>query len=290
MRATATFRLLPLFVTLWLVTNATVIAQTRVFGVVRDENSNPIQGASVTAENGDLTFIATTDADGNFGFVTLRQGYWVFTASAPGFTPAQVRRSVRGDVAHLGWTRNLDVNLFLAHGAYGERFGALAHVDSVDLQAQLQAAEELYGTEQYSAAIPVYEELSMLVPALTTLKLKLGDAYLKTEQYAKAQQAYQAILAAEVNLDPSLSRELIYNFGETRLALQGAENAVGWYWRAHETDLAWSKPLLKLGEISLAAGHQAEAQRYLQMAIEAEPGSEAQATASALLARLPPLQ
>ena len=66
MRATATFRLLPLFVTLWLVTNATVIAQTRVFGVVRDENSNPIQGASVTAENGDLTFIATTDADGNF--------------------------------------------------------------------------------------------------------------------------------------------------------------------------------------------------------------------------------
>ena len=150
----------------------------------------------------------------------------------------------------------------------------------------MQQAEELYSAERYLEAVAAYEKLSVMVPALTTLKLKIGDSYLNIAQYAEAQKAYQGVLAAELDLDLSLNRELLYNFGETQLALEGAERAVGWYWRAHETDPAWSKPLLKLGEIALAAGDQSEGRRYLQMAIEAEPGSQEQFVATAMLKQL----
>ena len=280
MQTAANFPLFSVCVAFWLTANAITFGQTRVVGTVRDEGNRPIQGASVTAENGTRSFTATTDSGGNFGFVTLRPGNWVFTAKALGFTPGQVHRRVR-EIA-----RNPEVDLFLARGAYGERFGALANVKSTDLQEQLQQAEELYAAERYLEAITAYEKLSVMVPALTTLKLKIGHSYLNIAQYAEAQKAYQGVLAAKLDLDLSLNRELFYNFGETQLALQGAESAVGWYWRAHETDPAWSKPLLKLGEIALAAGDQAEGRRYLQLAVEAEPGSKEQSVATAMLKRL----
>ncbi len=283
MRPTALLRWLPLFLAAWLAAETVVSAQTRLLGIVRDENSDPIPGATVTAESADRTFTVTTDRGGNFGFVTLRAGNWIFTASAPGFTPAQQRRRVRELV------RNPSVDFFLARGAYGQRFGALAGVDSVALQEQLQAAEALSAGGQDDEAIVAYEAVAAMAPALTTVRLKLGDLYLRTERYTEAQEAYQAILAAEADLDLTLSRELFYSFGETRLALRSATEAAGWYWRAHESDPAWSKPLLKLGELALEAGDQSEARHFLLLAIEAEPGSDAQATARALLAEIPAL-
>ena len=281
MRQIAVLRWLPLFVAAWLAAETAVSAQTRLVGIVRDENSDPIQGATVTAENVDRTFTATTDEGGNFGFITLRPGNWILTASAPGFTPTQQRQRVRA-VA-----RNPSVDFFLARGAYGQRFGALAGVDSVALQDQLQAAEALSAGGQDDEAIVAYEAVAAMAPALTTVRLKLGDLYLRTERYTEAEEAYQAILAAEADLDLTLSRELFYSFGETRLALQSATEATGWYWRAHESDPAWSKPLLKLGELALEAGDQSAARHFLLLAIEAEPGSDAQATARALLAEIP---
>ena len=281
MRQIAVLRWLPLFVAAWLAAETAVSAQTRLVGIVRDENSDPIQGATVTAENVDRTFTATTDEGGNFGFITLRPGNWILTASAPGFTPTQQRQRVRA-VA-----RNPSVDFFLARGAYGQRFGALAGVDSVALQDQLQAAEALSAGGQDDEAIVAYEAVAAMAPALTTVRLKLGDLYLRTERYTEAEEAYQAILAADADLDLTLSRELFYSFGETRLALQSATEATGWYWRAHESDPAWSKPLLKLGELALEAGDQSEARHFLLLAIEAEPGSDAQATARALLAEIP---
>ena len=280
MRTTTPFRWPLLLVAVWLGAEATTLAQTRLVGTVRDENSNPIQGATVTAENVDRTFTATTDEDGDFGFVTLRAGNWIFTASAPGFTPAQQRQRVR-ELA-----RNAAVDFFLARGATGERFGAVAHIGAAELQTQLEAAEELYAGGNYADAIVAYEEITTLVPALTTVKLKLGDAYLRTERYADAETAFEAVLAAELDLDLTLSRQLFFSFGEVRRGQGNAVESMGWYWRAHESDAAWSQPLLALGRIALDGGDRAEARRYLQLAVEAEPGSEAQIAATALLAEI----
>ena len=280
MRPLTLLRWLPLFLAAWFAADAALSAQTRLVGTVRDENSEPIQGATVTAENADRTFTVTTDDNGNFGFVTLQAGNWIFTASAPGFTPDQQRQRLR-EVA-----RNATVDFFLASGAYGERFGALATINAAELQEQLDVANALSADDLYDEAIVAYEAIAAMAPALTTVRLRLGDLYRQTERYTEAQEAYQAVLAAEVDLDLSLSRELLYSFAETRLALRGASEATGWYWRAHESDLAWSKPLLRLGELALEAGDQLDARRYLELAVEAEPGSDAQAAARTLLASM----
>src|SRR5436190_17704451 len=66
-------------------------AQTgRVGGIVKDEASQPIKGATVTAENpgtSPSSFTATTDDKGRFSIIGLKSGQWTFTAQAPGFGP-----------------------------------------------------------------------------------------------------------------------------------------------------------------------------------------------------------
>src|SRR5918997_3538614 len=67
-------------------------AQTgRVGGTIKDNNGQPIKGATVVAENpasSPSSFTATTDDRGRFSIIGLRSGNWKITASAPGFQPS----------------------------------------------------------------------------------------------------------------------------------------------------------------------------------------------------------
>jgi tetratricopeptide (TPR) repeat protein len=96
------------------------------------------------------------------------------------------------------------------------------------------------------------------------VNLKLGHAYFQNESYEEAQIAYQMIL--ENDLDSSIAREVYCNFGDIRLAVGMTDEAQGWYWKAHNTDLAWSKPLLKLGQVALATENRESARMFLESA------------------------
>ena len=61
------------------------------------------------------------------------------------------------------------------------------------------------------------------------------------------------------------------------------DEAQGWYWKAHNTDVAWSKPLLKLGRVALATENRESARMFLEMAITSEPNSTESAEAKLLL-------
>lgn len=251
--------------------------QTRQVGTVRDEGGRPIQGAAVTAQN-DLTtsFTATTAEDGGFGFVTLAAGVWTFTVRAPGFTPSQRSTRVRALV------RNPPLEFALARGVIESGVGALAGVDTSELQEKLHSAETAHSEGRYDEAIRAYRAVVTQAPALTMVNLKLARAYLENGNREEAQAAYQMIL--ERDLEPSIGRDVFYDFGDIRLAAQHVEEARGWYWKAHTVDPAWSKPLLKLGRMALSASDQASARMYLEMAVDAEPGSAESGEARALLA------
>ena len=80
----------------------TSAAQTgRVGGVVKDEQGNPIKGATITAENpaaSPSSFTATTDDKGRFSIIGLKSGQWSFAAMAPGFeTPTALKASKTSD-------------------------------------------------------------------------------------------------------------------------------------------------------------------------------------------------
>src|SRR3954468_20493645 len=70
----------------------------RVGGTVKDDTGNPIKGASVIAENPNLSpnsLTAATDDKGRFSIIGLRTGPWTFIAQAPGFEPMSSRLDVK---------------------------------------------------------------------------------------------------------------------------------------------------------------------------------------------------
>ena len=121
-------------------------AQTgRVGGTIKDDKGQPVKGATVLAENpasSPSSFTATTDDKGRFSIIGLRSGTWKITASAPGFMPSGGNVPIRTIGAP-----NPPVDIVLAPGAAGPA-GALAGVNTKELQGELAKAEELMTAQQ----------------------------------------------------------------------------------------------------------------------------------------------
>jgi tetratricopeptide (TPR) repeat protein len=288
-------------------------AQTgRVGGTIRDGQGQPIKGATVTAENPQAspsTFTATTDDKGRYSIIGLRSGTWKITASAPGFTPSGGSVPIRTIGAP-----NPPVDIVLAPGATGPA-GALAGVNTKELQGELQKAEDLMNQQQYDAAIAAYQALLTKTPALTMINLQIGRAYRMKKDYDSALGAYKRILetdptnerakieigmtnlekgdfaAAETALSEaaqgmSASREVFYNLGEVKFAKGETDEAMKWYQRAVDTDPSWGKPLFKLGLGHLQKADTKNAIAMMEKVIAVDPNSQEAAQAKALIEQL----
>ncbi len=289
------------------------VAQTgRVGGTIRDGQGQPIKGATVTAENPQAspsTFTATTDDKGRYSIIGLRSGTWKITASAPGFTPSGGSVPIRTIGAP-----NPPVDIVLAPGATGPA-GALAGVNTKDLQGELQKAEDLMNQQQYDAAIAAYEAILTKTPALTMIHLQVGRAYRMKKEYDSALGAYKKILetdptnerakieigmtnlekgdfaAAETALSEAAqgtgaSREVFYNLGEVKFAKGETDEAMKWYQRAVDTDPSWGKPLFKIGLGHLQKADTKNAIAMMEKVIAVDPTSQEAVQAKALIEQL----
>src|SRR5690349_15961209 len=63
-------------------------------GVVVDEAIRPVANVSIVATGSGATRMATSNADGAFGFDGLSPGVYIVKASKPGFFPAQTNADV----------------------------------------------------------------------------------------------------------------------------------------------------------------------------------------------------
>src|SRR3954470_15845293 len=174
-------------------------AQTgRVGGVVKDEAGTPIKGATITAENpaaSPSSFTATTDDKGRYSIIGLKTGTWKVTASAPGFSPSSGQVPVRSLGAPMP-----PVDFALAAGASGPA-GALAGVNTKELQGELQKAIDLANAGQHDAAIAAYEAILVKTPALTMINGQIAQVKRMKKDYDGAIAAYQKVLAADPNND-----------------------------------------------------------------------------------------
>jgi Flp pilus assembly protein TadD len=240
----------------------------RIAGVVRDETGGPIRGAIVRAETGGtanaapLTLTAATDDRGRFIFVVARSGDWKLQFEAPGFDPASIAVGVR----LTGAAPNLDIKLE-RHEA-PEATGAMAGVDSKLLTSQLAAAAVMFDEGRYDQAIVAYRDLKTRVPALTSVNLQLGNAYLMKKSYAEAESAFQDILKA--NADDANG---LFAMGTAKEAEGNAAEAAGWYLKASSADGFWTRPLMKLAAIANTGGDKASAAKYLAKVIDIDPSS-----------------
>jgi tetratricopeptide (TPR) repeat protein len=288
-------------------------AQTgRIGGTVKDDKGQPIKGAMVIAENPNASpssFTATTDDRGRFSIIGLRSGNWKVTASAPGFQPSGGSLNVRTIGAP-----NPPVDIVLAPGAPAPT-GALAGVNTKELQAELQKAEDLLNQQQYDAAIAAYQAILTKTPALTMINLQIGRAYRMKKDYDSALGTYKKILetdptnerakieigmtnlekgdfaAAEATLSEAAqgtgaSREVFYNLGEVKFAKGETDEAMKWYQRAVDADPSWGKPLFKLGLGHLQKADTKNAIAMMEKVIAVDPNSPEAAQAKGLIEQL----
>ncbi|MGH9387530.1 MAG: carboxypeptidase regulatory-like domain-containing protein [Vicinamibacterales bacterium] len=288
-------------------------AQTgRIGGTIRDGNGQPLKGATVTAENPSASpssFTATTDDRGRYSIIGLRSGSWKITASAPGFQASSGNVPVRT----IG-TPMPPVDFVLAPGPTAPT-GALAGVNTKELQAELQKAEELMNSQQYDAAIASYQAILAKTPALTMINMQVGRVQRMKKDYDAAIATYKKLLEAEpgndkakieigmTNLEKgdfaaaeaalteaaqstSASREVFYSLGEVKFAKGETDEAVKYYQRAVDVDAGWGKPLFKIGLAKLQKADTAGAIEMMNKVIAADPTSGEAAQAKALIEQL----
>lgn len=289
------------------------LAQTgRVGGTVKDDKGQPIKGATVVAENpssSPSSFTATTDDKGRFSIIGLRSGTWKVTASAPNFQASSGQVPIRT----IG-TPNPPLEFSLQPGAPSAA-GALAGVNTKELQAELQQAEDLLAKNDYDGAIAAYNAILTKTPALTMINMQIARASRMKKDYDGALAAYKKVLEAEptnerakieigmTNLEKgdlpaaeaalseaaqgvNANREVFYNLGEVKFAKGETDEAAKWYQRAVDVDPKWAKPYFKLGLAKLQKADSPGAIQMMEKVIEVEPNSAEATQAKALIEQL----
>jgi len=275
---------------------ATAYAQTgRVVGIVKDETSQPIKGATLSLENPDASprnFTATSDDHGRFAVIGLKAGEWSLVAQAPGFVAEVARLQVRATTP--------STPALTLRRAPQAPVSALGSVGVKDLQADLRAADQQFSAQQWDQAIASYRSILARAPALSVVNLQVGAAYRNKKDYDNAIAAYNDLLKADPNsdkarvgvgetymekgdlaaaanaLNPSTagaSKEVLFTLGEIEAARGNTDAAVQWYQKASADDPNWGKPLLKLGLTSLKKGDKTDAAARLQRVMAVDPTS-----------------
>jgi tetratricopeptide (TPR) repeat protein len=287
----------------------------RVGGQVKDESGQPIKGATVTAENPDVSpssFTATTDDKGRFSVIGLRSGQWTFTAQAPGFSAESGKLTVQT----IG-SPNPPLTFTLRKGSSGASGGggALGGMAAKDLQAELAAADQLFNAQKWDESIAAYRAIMTKAPSLSVINLQIAAAYRNKKDYDAALAAYNELLKTDPNSDrakigigmtnlekgdmeaaeqtlqaaaqsPSATREVFYNLGEVEFAKGKSDEAAAAYTRAAQMDPTWGKPVFALGKVALNKGDTKGAIDAFSKVIEIDPSSPEAAQAKAVVDQL----
>jgi len=313
MRDLKTFLSAAAVMTVLVVAAAPAAAQTgRVGGSIKDPQGQPLKGATITAENPNASpssFTATTDDKGRYSIIGLRAGPWKITASAPGYQPQSGTVGVKTLGAPMP-----PVDFVLAPGATGPT-GALAGVNTKELQAELTKAMELLNAGQHDAAIAAYQAILTRTPALTMINGQIATVQRLKKDYDGAIASYQKVIAADANNDRArieigmtylekgdfanaekallevatsvnANREVFYNLGEVKFAKGETDEAVKYYQRAVDMDASWGKPLFKLGLAKLQKADTVGAIEIMQKVIAVDPNSAEAAQAKGLIDQL----
>ena len=283
----------------------------RVTGMVKDEQGDPIRGATIIAENLDASpssFTASTDDKGRFAIIGLRSGLWTFRSGAPGYTTEGGDVNVR---TLPGVTPPLTFRL----QKVAVPPSALGSLAPKDLQALLASADSLYNNQQWDEAVEAYKQILERSPSLSVINLQIAAAYRNKRAFDDAIKAYNELLKIDPSSDkakvgiamaslekgdldmaertlevaaqaPGATREVFYDLGEVKLARAQAAQAVQAYERAAEVDPTWGKPPLALGRIAMEKGDAAARAKYFQIVTDVDPVSPEAAQATTMLRQL----
>ena len=81
---------------------------------------------------------------------------------------------------------------------------ALGGAAAKDLQADLQAADQLYNTQKYDESIAAYRQIMAKAPALSVINLQIAAAYRNKKEYDNAIAAYNDLLKTDPTNDKAI--------------------------------------------------------------------------------------
>ena len=289
-----------------LLVGQTAVAQMgtgRVSGTVKDQDGNPIEGATVTAQAGDSGRVleATTDDRGRWAILGFRSRPYDFSVQAAGFMPYNYQAPMR----QAG--KNPDMDLVLERAQMGRSAGTGGGL--------LAEAQELHQAGRYDEALAMYDEVLTADPTVYQINLNRAAVLRELGRPDDAKAAYQVVLdqeprnaaalvslgemsMADADMDGALAYweqavdstedEVIpYNVAQISFQNGETEKAIEYYLIAADRRLDWAEPYVQIGIVYLNMGDFPAAAEQFEMAIEVEPDSAAAAQAQAMLDALP---
>ncbi|MCX6567110.1 MAG: tetratricopeptide repeat protein [Candidatus Aminicenantes bacterium] len=287
-----------------------------LYGVVTDQNGEPLEGVQVTLsytqDAGGVKHETKTDEKGEWSFLGLGTGQWELAVVMKGYEPYTQTVSV------TQLARNPKVWVKIKKVSADNTSGAIIQDESSFIFLEL--GNQLYKDGKYDEAIAQYELFLEMNPRAYQVQLNIADAYREKGEFDKATELYNKIIELS-SCDPTLGKDvsgkalagigdiylkqnklaeaqeyfrqsierspkdeiLAYNVGEIYFSNQNLEEAQKYFELATQIKPEWPDPYLKMGYVYLNKADNDSAAKMFEKFLTLEPEGERAALAKNIL-------
>ncbi|MGQ9802182.1 MAG: tetratricopeptide repeat protein [Candidatus Saccharicenans sp.] len=223
----------------------------RAFGVVTDEQGNPLEGVTVKLfyVKGGQGFNVKTDKDGKWIAAWIRGGQWNIDFEKIGYAPKKIAVELQE------FQKNPEIKIALV------KVEGLVVTD--EIKEMLEKGNQLFDAQNYDEARVVYEEILTKYPDAYPIWKNVGNCYFAVEKYAEAEQAYQKILEKDPN-----NADAMVAIGNTFLNRGDKDKAFEWYGKVNVDKITDPVVIYNVGTMYYNNSRFSEALTYYQKAVE----------------------
>lgn len=223
----------------------------RVFGVVTDEQGNPLEGVTVKliyvkSQDG---FTVKTDKQGKWTAAWIRGGQWYIDFEKIGYAPKKIAVELQE------FQKNPELKIVLT------KIEGLVVTD--EIKEMLEKGNRLFEEQKYDEARAVYEEILTRYPDAYPIWKNVGNCYFAQEKYAEAEQAYLKILEKDAS-----NADALVAIGNTYLNRGDQAKAFEWYAKVNLEKISDPVVMYNIGTIYYNNGRFEEALAYYKKAVE----------------------
>lgn len=223
----------------------------RAFGVVTDEQGNPLEGVTVKLYyvKGEQGFSVKTDKDGKWVAAWIRGGQWNIDFEKIGYAPKKIAVELQE------FQKNPEIKIALV------KVEGLVVTD--EIKEMLEKGNQLFDAQNYEEARIIYEEILTKYPDAYPIWKNVGNCYFAQEKYAEAEQAYQKILEKDPN-----NADAMVAIGNTFLNRGDKDKAFEWYGKVNVDKITDPVVIYNVGTMYYNNSRFSEALTYYQKAVE----------------------
>jgi len=241
--------------------------QGRVFGTVKDEEGNPIEGAEIVCESLEYDFSLKTASDkkGKWAIAGFGPSVFRIAASKKGYIPSEMQMRL----SHFR-EKNPPIDFVLK----SIESSGMQVMEDVEVSKELfREAADLFDEGRYSTSLQLFQEFLETNPTLFQVRLNIGDCYREMGEHENALTEYQVVLdkLKEENSDlkgNKYAAQALAHMGETYLKIDDVEKGQFYLTQAIEIFPNDHALAFNVAEIYFKGGKIDQAIEYYTLAIQ----------------------